>query len=166
MKKKLLFFSFYLLPFFLLLAGCSPSDTVYEGSVDFAGGKWLRFEPRELKVDIPDADECYELHISAVIDTALYHEAALPLTLKVTSGHGESRTLFADLLLHARDGHSLGQPNAGSRLVFTQRIREYFYFNSKGSHTVTIGQRTSRYEIDGIQRLTFTVRKAHIELPK
>ena len=165
MKKNLLYF-LLLTSSFLLPAGCSPSDTVYEGSVDFAGGKWLRFEPHELKVDIPNADDCYELIITAVIDTALYHQSALPLTLKVTSGQGETRTLFADLLLHARDGHSLGQPDAGSRLVFTQRVREYFYFNTKGTHTVTIGQRTSRYEIDGIQRLTFTVRKAHIELPQ
>ena len=154
----------------LPLASCSRPDTVAESVLDLpSGGKWLRFEPQEVTVSIPNSDDCYELHVSAIIDTALYRGSSLPLTLKVSTPQGERRTIFADLLLVARDGHTLGQPcpdgPAGS-LLFNQRIREYFYFNQPGDHTVSIGQRTTRYEIQGIRQVRFTVRKAKLEYPK
>ena len=153
----------------LLLAGCSHSGRVYEGTLDFPSGKWLRFEPRELKAQIPNAEDCYELHVSALIDTTLYRESSLPLTIKITSQQGETRTIFASLSLRSNDGHSLGEPapdGAPGALHFGQRIREYFYFNTSGAHTISIGQRTSRYEIQGIRQVCFSVSKANIELPK
>ena len=151
----------------LLLSSCEHSDTVFQSTIDIAGGVWQRFEPRQIEADIPNADDCYELHISALIDTTAYCQPSLPLTIQITSPHGETRTLFASLPLHSRDGHSLGQPNGeGGVLLFNQRVREYFYFNHPGTHTVSIGQRTSRYEIRGIRQLQFTVRKAKLEYPK
>ena len=165
-RSSLLVFGFYLL---VSLASCSRPDTVFEGTLDFPSGEWLRFEPQQITAQIPNADDCYEIHLSAIIDTAVYHQPALPVTIKITSPAGERRTLFADLLLQARDGHSLGQPVNGhtsTSLQFNQRIREYFYFNQPGDHTVSIGQRTSRYQIQGIRQVQFTIRKAKLEYPK
>ena len=153
------FFLFFFVP-------CSSNDTVFETSVEVPSATWLRFEPLQFTVDVPNAEDCYELHLALDIDTLRYRESALPLTLSVVSPEGETRTLYTTMMLRSKEGHSLGQPDKDGHLVFPQRIREYFYFNQKGTHTVTVGQRTSRFEIKGIHRIDFSIRKAKLELPK
>ena len=164
MKRAfILVFSFYLLVSF---ASCTSNNTVFETSLQVPSATWLRFEPLQFTVDVPNAEDCYELHLALDIDTLRYRESALPLTLAIVSPEGETRTLYATVMLRSKDGHSLGQPDKDGHLVFSQRIREYFYFNQKGTHTVTVGQRTSRYEIKGIHRIDFSIRKAKLELPQ
>lgn len=159
-------------PPLLLLAAClglfaaCGNGSVYQESVTFPSQSWQRFEPREFHIDIANADDCYQIHVAADIDTHRYRETALPLTFKMTSAQGETRTFFASLMLRSKDGHTLGHPNSDGTMHYRQQVKEYFYFNSTGSHTLSVGQRTSRYEINGICKVEITIDKAQLEYPK
>jgi len=158
-RLPLLVFSFY------LLVSCGSADkTVFDQTVDIPNATWMRFEPTTFSVDVPNADDCYELSVALDIDTARYRETALPLIVKIeseaeksTGTPGETRTLFATVML---------RPETQDGTLFRQRIREYFYFNRAGTYNVTVGQRTSHYELPGIRKVGFTIRKAQLELPK
>ena len=141
--------------FGLLVSCVSPNSTVFDQTVTLPNAKWMRFEPTAFSVDVPNVDDCYELIVALDIDTARYKQNSLPLIVRIASPSGETRTLFATAILHPQDGS-----------VYRQRIREYFYFNQRGVHSVSIGQQTSRYELAGIRSVGFTIRKAQLELPK
>ena len=163
--KKLTITRLLALTILLALASCG-NKTAYQESVTLPADTWLRFEPRELSLDIANTEDCYEIYVEADIDTSRYREEALPLTFKMTSNQGETRTFFASLMLRSKDGHTLGQPAEGGYLHYRQRVKEYFYFNVPGQHTLSIGQRTSRYEIKGIHRVGIIIQKAQLEYPK
>jgi len=45
-------------------------------------------------------------------------------------------------------------------------VRQYFFFSTASSHTITLGQRTNKYEIHGIRNLNFRIEKAKLEYPE
>lgn len=148
----------------LLFASCG-SKTVYDDTHTIAGSAWQRFEPETFEADIKNVDDCYDIYVTVVVDTARFREAALPLTVKMSNDNRETRTLFGTVILRDREGSWLGQFDSQGRLTVRHKLRDYFFFNSPGRQQIQIGQRTSKYEIEGIQRLGLAIVKADLELP-
>ena len=165
-RQPISIFNFQFSIFILLLTASCSNHEVYSESYSFPSETWMRFEPHTFEANIPNSEECYELYVTLDIDTLRYREQALPLTFKVISDQGETRTFFASVMLRSSDGNSLGQSDGQGHLIFRQRVKDYFYFNQPGHYSVSIGQRTSRYEIKGIRKITFTVNKAKLEMPE
>lgn len=160
------FVAFVLLLSAALLSSCQRGGVVYDGTKELPEGRWMRFEPTEFDIDVRSAEDCYEIEAVLVLDTSRFREAALPIVLKVVSPAGETRTLFSTIMLKGTDGRCLAQGSQAGGCLFRQRVREYFYFNNKGAHRISVGQRTSRYEISGIHSIGITISKAQLELPK
>lgn len=148
----------------LLFASCG-SKTIYDDSHTFAGDIWKRFEPEQFEADIKNVDDCYDIYVTVTVDTALFRENALPLTMKLSNDNRETRTLFGTVILRNREGTWMGQFDNQGRLTCRHKLRDYFFFNSAGRQDIQISQRTSKYEIRGVKRLGLSIIKAEVELP-
>ena len=51
-------------------------------------------------------------------------------------------------------------------MTVTQTVRQFYFFNTPGHHSVNLSQRTNKYEIHGIMALHFKVEKAKLEYPE
>lgn len=151
--------------FLLLLAACG-NNVIYDESLSFPGNTWNRFEPVDFNVNISKPDDCYNITLTALIDTNRYTDAGLPVTVKTYGPQGETRTLFSTIVLRNVNGNWLGKPADNGQMEFSQPIREYFFFNDKGNHRFNIAQRTHKYDIQGIMQLNLVIEKAKIEYPK
>ena len=149
----------------LLCAGCGRKPLLDE-SRTFANDTWMRFEPEQFKVDVANTDDCFNFEVFVTVDTARYRESSIPLMLEVESPDHEKRTLFSPPSLRNYNGNCLGTFTDEGYLVGHQTVRDYYFFNTKGEHTLSLGQRTSKYEIKGIKELRLTIRKAELEYPK
>lgn len=149
----------------LLCAGCGQKP-LHDESRTFANDTWMRFEPEHFMVNVTNTDDCFNIEVFVTVDTARYRESSIPLMLEVESPDHEKRTLFSTLPLRNLNGNCLGSFTDEGYLVCHQTVRDYYFFNSKGVHTLTLGQRTSKYEIKGIKELRLTINKAELEYPK
>ena len=149
----------------LLCVGCGRKSLLDE-SRTFANDTWLRFEPETYTVDVKNTDDCFNFVVTVTVDTARYREMTIPLKLEVESPAHEKRTIFSTLNLRNRNGNFLGTFNEEGYLVGHQMVREYYFFNQKGMHTISLGQRTNKYEIKGIKELKLTISEAELEYPK
>lgn len=153
----------------LLVAVCFGVCTSCGSKVVFdetrtLSGAWNRFKPETFTVDINDAEELYDFYLSVTVDTARYRANTLPIHVNVVSELGERRMFPCSITL--RDNHDIwkGEWRDGL-LVVDQRVRDCFSFNRKGSHTVTVGQATHYYDIDGIRSLRLHLSPTEIVYP-
>ena len=63
----------------------------------------------------------------------------------------------------------LGHFNDDGTMTVTQTVRQFYFFNTPGHHSVNLSQRTNKYEIHGIKALHFKVeeaiQKANVGIP-
>lgn len=150
----------------LMLLFCSCGQKVIlDQDRTFANATWMRFEPENFEVNATNTDDCYNFYITAHIDTALFRDNGLPLMLEMVSPDGETRTIFPSLVLRNHEGNWLGEFNDGV-LTVQQMVRQFYFFNSVGTHTIHLSQRTSKYQIEGIRDINFRIEKAKIEYPE
>lgn len=144
------------------LTSCG-TKTVFDETHPISG-VWNRFKPDTFMVDINDADELYDMYLSVAVDTARYHANTLPIHVNVVSELGERRMFPCGITL--RDNHDVwkGEWRDGL-LVVDQRVRDCFSFNRKGRHTVTVGQATHYYDIDGVRSLRLHLSPTEIVYP-
>lgn len=161
MKKILL----SLLAAALLFCSCGRKELINETRT-FANNTWLRFQPESFSVQADNTDDCFNFYLTMHIDTSLFHEAGLPVMIEMKSSEGENRTLFNTILFRNHEGTWLGNIDNNGILEVTQMVRQFYFFNVTGTHTVDVSQRTSKYEISGIHDMTFKIEKAKIEYPE
>ncbi|MBO4600194.1 MAG: hypothetical protein J5641_05600 [Bacteroidales bacterium] len=158
----------YLIPLLLSLAAfCScGKKVILDETRTFDRDTWMRFQPEKFEVTPTSTDDCYNFILTLHIDTSHYHETGLPIIMEIESQDHETRTLFSTLLLRSHDGNWLGTFDDRGDLVITQMVRQYFFFSTATTHSVSLGQRTSKYEIHGIRSLNFKIEQAKLEYPE
>ncbi|MBQ0160872.1 MAG: hypothetical protein KBT28_09680 [Bacteroidales bacterium] len=158
--KKILLLTFAA----LLLASCG-NKVILDQSSQFKDDIWLRFQPESFSASVKNIDDCYNFTVTLDVDTSRYHEAGLPLMIEVKSPEGETRTIFSTILLRNHEGNILGEFVDG-HLRVSQMVRQFYFFNIPGEHTISLSQRTSKYEIRGIHNLNFRIEKAKLVYPE
>lgn len=162
MNKKL-----FILPILALMLFCSCSkNTLFEEERTFANSTWFRLQPEHFTVNANNTDDCYNFLFSIAIDTALYSETSLPIMMEIESPDHEKRTLFSTIMLRNKDGQCLGEFDSEGHLCVTQTVRQFYFFNTKGDHSVNISQRTTKYEIHGIHSIKLKLEKVKLEYPE
>ena len=149
----------------LLLCSCG-NKTLLDETRTFANDTWLRFTPEHFDIQATSTDDCYNFNVTLVIDTAHYRETALPIMLEMESPEHEKRTLFSTILFRNHEGSWLGTFDDNDLLTVTQTVRQFYFFNTKGTHSLNLSQRTHRYEIHGIKSLNLCITKAKLEYPE
>ncbi len=144
----------------LFLFTACGSKVVFHEQHLFDRDVWNRFTPEVFQIDINNIDNYYDIDFTATVDTALYRYDVLPVMIELNSPSGEQRQFYGTIVLKER-GHWRGDPDAGYRQV-TGRIRNYFSFNSRGSHRFQVKQRTSQYDLEGVHSLAVTITKAKL----
>lgn len=149
----------------LFFCSCS-NKSIFDETHTFANNTWMRFEPEKFVLNVDNADDSYDLYVALTVDTSKYRERGLPLILTLESPEQETRTIFGSVILRNEDGSWLGDFNENGKLVCNHKLREYFFFNTPGEYNLEIGQRTSKYEIHGIESLRLNIVKAKLEYPE
>lgn len=155
-----------ILPIFLLLlllTSCKNS-LVYEDQRTFDNADWQFFAPEKFEVPIRNIDDCYNIYAAVAIDTNQMKMSTLPLFVDLYSENGERRSFNSYIRLKNEKGQWAGKFEDG-QLLCENRIREYFFFNTTGTHTLEISQYTHKYSLPGIHSLTLKVEKAKLEYP-
>lgn len=146
-------------------ASCNNKTLLNEDHT-FVNDTWQRFKPEHFDVNVTRPDDCYNFLLTITFDTSRYHQNSLPIILEIESPDHEKRTLFSTLLLRNNNGNWLGSFSETGDLVISQTIRQFYFFNTTGTHSVNLSQRTSKYEIYGIRNLNLTIEKVEVELPE
>ena len=149
----------------LFLSSCSDKPLLDETRT-FANDTWLRFSSEQFSVTSTNTDDCYNFTVTLLIDTARYRATSLPLMLEMQSPDRENRTLFTTLILRNHEGRWMGTFTDDGLLSITHPVRQYYFFNTTGTYTVNLSQRTHYYEIHGIKSLHFLITKAKLEYPE
>ena len=139
---------YYLLPLtLLLLVACSGKD-IADTEHLMKGDRWNRFTPELFDFNVSNIDNYYNIDLTAAIDTSLFRYSELPVMLILKSPGGEERQFYGAIVFKDKDRWR-GEMADGYR-VATGRIRSYFSFNHKGSHTLDVSQTTSQYDLEGV----------------
>ncbi|MBQ0016411.1 MAG: hypothetical protein KBT04_05455 [Bacteroidales bacterium] len=146
----------------LVITSCKQKVVVNDTRT-FADKNWVRFTQETFDVNIADVDECYDIYLSAVIDTALYRQAGLPIIVSITHNDGETRQFRTDLALKNAQGQWQGEFKDGL-LNYTKCIRPYFFFNSNGKYTIALSQCSHRYDLYGVVSVTLHIERAEIKM--
>ncbi len=150
----------------VLFCSCGQK-VILDEDYAFPNHKWMRFDaPAQFSFRSDDTENFYNFLFSASIDTSRYHQNGLPITLELNSPNGETRTMFADIVLRNYQGNWLGDFDEQGILHVTQQVRQFYTFNTTGEYVVKISQRTNKYEIDGIHAIHFRIEEAKIEYPE
>ena len=149
----------------LMLCSCGK-NVLLDDTRTFADNTWKRFQPEQFELTPTSTDDCYNIIVTVTIDTSRYHETGLPIILELDNANHEKRTLFGTLVLRNHNGNWMGSFDEQGNLVIQQAIRQYFFFSSTTTHHISLGQRTSKYEIHGIRSLNLKVEKAKLEYPE
>ena len=149
----------------MMFCSCG-NKTLLNETRTFADDTWMRFTPEHFDVQLGNTEDCYNFLVTLTIDTSRYHEISLPIMMEIESPEHEKRTLFSTILFRNHEGSWLGHFNDDGLLTVTQTVRQFYFFNTTGTHSVNLGQRTHRYEIRGIKSLQFSIVKAKLEYPE
>lgn len=149
----------------LALGACGKSLLLDETRT-FQNDTWMRFTPEHFDVECPSTDDCYNFTVSITVDTSRYHQPAIPIMLEMESPSHEKRTLFSTLVLRNMEGAWQGHWNDDGTLTVSQNVRQFYFFNVEGTHSVNLSQRTNKYEIHGIKALHFKIEKSKLEYPE
>lgn len=148
-----------------LLATACSSESMFDEQRTFEGSVWNAFKPEKFEVGIDNVDDYYDLYATITVDTSRLHISPLPIIVNINSENGERRTFQSYIMLKKQDGTYNGTIN-GRYLTCEQKFREYFSFNQKGNYTIEIVQGTTRYDLEGVETLRLSVRKAKLVYPE
>ena len=144
----------------MLLASCG---NMIDEVRTFDKNVWNRFKPEVFNLDVKNIDNYYDIDITVSIDTAVYRYEDMPLTVNIYSPNSERRMFYANVPFK-QNGRWRGEVIDGYRTV-TQHIRTFFSFNSKGEHTMEVGQATSQYDLEGIHSTGVHIYKVDLDYP-
>ena len=158
----------HLLPilFISLLLGSCGKKVLLDDTRTFVNDTWLRFQPEQFELTPGSTDDCYNFIFTITIDTSHFHETGLPIIMELDNANHEKRTLFSTILLRNHNGNWMGTFDDHGNLVITQTVRQYLFFSSTATHSLSLGQRTNKYEIHGIRSIHLKVEKAELEYPE
>lgn len=131
----------------------------------FSNDTWMRFQPEHFDVTPASTDDCYNFLVTVTLDTARYRENGLPVMMELESPDHERRTLFSTILLRNDRGSWMGEFGDDGLLTVTKMVRQYYFFSSTATHSLNLGQRTSKYEIHGIRSLNLHIERAKLDIP-
>lgn len=147
------------LPIFLaivfVLASCGKKTLLNETHT-FEGGTWNRFEPAEFKVNVKNIDKPYIVSVTLRYDTTVLYEPELPLIVDFFTDSNELHNILPKVRLRNRQGILRGETTAKFCTV-TDTIDRRRYYNHPGTYTYRLRQRTTRYDIHGVESITLTV---------
>ena len=149
----------------LMLCSCGK-NVLLDDTRTFADNTWMRFQPEQFELTPRSTDDCYNIILTITIDTSRYHASGLPIIMELDNSNHEKRTLFSTLVIRNHDGSWMGTFDNQGNLVVTQMVRQYLFFSSAVTHSLSLGQRTNKYEINGIRNLNLKVEKAKLEYPE
>ena len=149
----------------ILVSSCGKK-TLLDETRTFPNDTWMRFTLEHYQVEAPNTEDCYNFTVSVTVDTSRYHEPAVPILMEIESPSNEKRTLFSTLVLRNQEGAWISHSNDDGTMTAIQTVRQFFFFNTKGIHSINLGQRTNKYEIHGIKSLNFKIEKAKLEYPE
>lgn len=148
----------------ITMASCG-NDVIYNETRTFDNETWLRQQPETFDFEVSNIEDCYNIYVTFRLDTADLRGNDLPLINNLYTEEGERRMWYGSIHLRNADGTWLHKLE-GKYVVGEQKIREYFFFNAKGMHTLEIGQGTSRYEIHGVGSFGVRIEKAKLVYPE
>ncbi|MBP5190665.1 MAG: lipoprotein [Bacteroidales bacterium] len=152
MKKILV-----LLSAVLVLASCGRRVLI-DDMHQFANDTWLRFEPETFEFDVDNIDEPYLVTVALKYDTTRLTDVSLPLVVEFFADSNARHTIFPVIRLVGRDGKRLGT-TVDRYCTVTDTLDRCRLYNEKGRFTYRLKQRTSKYEIGGINGLGLKVEK-------
>lgn len=138
---------------------------LFDQTISFDNEKWLRQDVKTFNIDVDNVDDCYNFFVTMMIDTNCVRGSQLPLVMNLYNDNGERRNWRSFVNLRNPEGNWLC-PLEGKYLVVNQRIKEYFFFNSKGTHRLEIHHGTDRYEIYGVKQMGIRLEKAKLVYPE
>ena len=144
----------------LLLVSCGRKTVINEEHT-FDGNIWNRFTPEEFKLSVDNIENYYHIDLTAAVDTTVYRYSELPVMFILKAPGGEERQFYGAVVLKEK-GRWRGEMTDGYRTA-SGRIRSYFSFNSKGTHTVDVSHATSQYDLEGVHSITLSVTKAKVD---
>ena len=147
----------------MLLVSCGKG-VIFDEMQTIPGDNFQRFTEQKFEVDIDNIDDCYDLYVTTTIDTSCYVSNSLPIMVTVDGPNGDSRMFRNIVSVRDKDGNWKGDID-GSTLTTVTRVREYYFFNVAGMHTVRISQCSHKYDIRGISKVGFRVVKADLVYP-
>ncbi|MBR1851040.1 MAG: hypothetical protein IJ789_06670 [Bacteroidales bacterium] len=142
---------------------CS-NNTIFSDERTFDNDDWRRFSKENFDVQIKDVESCYHLCFDMWIDTTRFREQLLQLAVNMESPTGDRRMFPA--YVHIREHGRWQGEMEGNLLHVKDRLRQYFFFNSKGEQHIEIEQATNRYDLYGVNRIKFHIEKAELAYPK
>lgn len=144
-----------------LFAGCN-NKVVIDDERTFANDVWNRFTPEVFDIDIDNTDNYYNIDFSVSIDTAHFRYSSMPFTVNIYSPTGERRMFYTTIYFKDK-GRWNGEPAADGYYVFSNRIRSYFSFNSRGTNKIEVAQATSQYDLEGVHSLGVYIEKTSVD---
>ncbi len=145
------------------LVSCGGKDILDEER-EFGRDIWNRFTPETFEFTVNDIDAYYNVDLTVTIDTALFRYDHFPVYLDLKSPDGESRRFNGQV-----DFKQLGTwrgEEQGQYRVICGPMRNYMSFNSKGHHTLEVGQTTSQYDLEGIHSVAVHIYKVKLDYDK
>lgn len=135
----------------------------YSDTKTLNGGAWNRFEPIAFEFDITKPDQATDIWLIATFDTAIYRAAKLPLVVKMIGTNGERRQFRSEIVVVDKKGQLCGEVTPSGLIECRQKIRNNFYFNTKGQHRMEVSQGTTKYDIRGIGEIGLHLEKSKSE---
>ena len=145
----------------LLLVSCG-NNVIVEETHYFKDNAWLRFEDEQFAFNISNNEDCYNVIVDLCFDTNIVTSNTLPLNVDYFSDANELHNFTPFIRLRTYKGQLRGNC-VGNYCTVTDTIDRYRFFNTKGTYTYKLKQRTSYYEQHGLSSLTFRVAETKIE---
>lgn len=149
----------------LFLISCK-SDILVQDQRVFDNNTWMRFEMEKFDVNVNNIDDCYDIYLNLVVDTAQLKENVVPLIFNMNAPNGERRMFRTLVNIKNKNGLLLGESHNDGYIYFTHKARNYFFFNAEGVYEIEVGQATNRYELRGIKSVELVVERAELVYPE
>lgn len=149
----------------LCLISCK-SDVLVKEQRDFENNTWMRFELEKFDIKVDNVDDCYDIYLNLVVDTAQLKESVVPLVFNMNSPNGERRNFRTLVNVKNKNGLLLGESCDDGYVYFEHKARNYFFFNAEGVYEIEVGQATNRYELHGIKSVELIVERAELVYPE
>lgn len=139
----------------LLFSACG-NKTLIDETHPFENNTWLRFNPEIFKVQVNNTDISNCVALTLRYDTAIYQQSQLPLLVDFYIDSNELHNFAPVMRLRDSKGKLRGEM-VGQYCTITDTIDARRTYNTPGLYTYRIKQRTSKYEIHGINSLTLKI---------
>lgn len=150
----------------ITLASCNNGpQVIFQEYKTFTNEKWLRQDDQKFELNIKNIDDCYNIYACMKLDTSFVRGREMPLIMNLYSENGERRNWRSMIYLKDNNGAWMF-PIEGKYLVVDHKVKEYFFFNSTGSHRLEIHHGTDRYELNGVNQMGIRIEKAELVYPK